>query len=447
MKNENKKCSLSDHKEIDAIIFCPICKIYICKKCEKIHQGWFKNHNICHLDNNDLNEVFTGLCKEAKHSYELDYFCKTHNKLCCAKCIVKLKDKESGQHTDCDVCFIKDIENEKKNKLEENMKYLKDISNSLVDLIKELKQKFEKINENKEELKSKIQKIFTNLRNAINEREDKLLLEVDEEFNKSYFKEDFIKKSEKLPKLVEIALEKGKNIYSEWNNDKLNFYINDCLNIENNINKIKKINEVINKNSSDLNISFIIVDEEILKIVELIKNLGKIKLVKDYFDSKIQFEQNLIHKWLDNKRFITELLFRKTEDGSKPEDFHNKCDNKGNTLIIIETKKGYKFGAYTELNWDSNKHGCQKDQSTFLFSFNNRKKYNIKNNNGSIGCNGSNDLWYGSSWPEIHFDKTLDKGRSFDSQHNSTFYIKKELTNGEEYWDVKELEVFKITYI
>ena len=174
--------------------------------------------------------------------------------------------------------------------------------------------------------------------------------------------------------------------------------------------------------------------------------MGKIK-INNYFDSKIQFEQNLIDKWLDNKRFVSELLFRKTEDGSKPEDFHNKCDNKGTTLIIIETKKGYKFGAYTELNWNYNNHGCQKDQSTFLFSFNNRQKYNIQNSNGSIGCNGSYDLWYGSSWPEIYFDKTLDKGRSFDNQSSSTFKIKRELTNGEEYWEVKELEVFKLTYI
>ena len=90
---------------------------------------------------------------------------------------------------------------------------------------------------------------------------------------------------------------------------------------------------------------------------------------------------------------------------------------------------------------------CQKDQSTFLFSFNNNKKYNIKTNLGSIGCNGSRDLWYGSNWPEIYFDKTLDKGSSFDNHSGSTFKIKRELTNGEEFWDVKELEVFKITYI
>ena len=111
----------------------------------------------------------------------------------------------------------------------------------------------------------------------------------------------------------------------------------------------------------------------------------------------------------------------------------------------MKQQKDYKFGAYTELDWDC--EGCKKDNSTFLFSFNHKQKYNIKNNRGSIGCNGSYDLWFGSITPEIHFDRTLDKGRSWDNPNSSSFSIKRVLTNGEEYWDVKEIEVFKITYI
>ena len=33
-KRIKKKCSLEEHKEIDAILYCQDCKIYICKKCE-----------------------------------------------------------------------------------------------------------------------------------------------------------------------------------------------------------------------------------------------------------------------------------------------------------------------------------------------------------------------------------------------------------------------------
>ena len=45
---------------------------------------------------------------------ELEYFCKTHNKLCCAACLSKIKDEKNGQHSDCNVYKIKEIENEKR---------------------------------------------------------------------------------------------------------------------------------------------------------------------------------------------------------------------------------------------------------------------------------------------------------------------------------------------
>ena len=42
----------------------------------------------------------------------------------------------------------------------------------------------------------KVQTIFTKIRNVLNEKEDKLLLDIDEYYNNIYFKEDLIKKSE-----------------------------------------------------------------------------------------------------------------------------------------------------------------------------------------------------------------------------------------------------------
>ena len=103
-----------------------------------------------------------------------------------------------------------------------------------------------------------IQKIFTEIRNCLNEREDKILLEVDEQFNNIYFKEDIIKKSEKLPIKMKESLEKGK-ILNKWdeNNHKLNSLINDCINIENNIKDISIINENITKfNTKKIEINF-----------------------------------------------------------------------------------------------------------------------------------------------------------------------------------------------
>ena len=279
MKNNLQKCSLLYHIEKDANLFCQECKIYMCNECEKYHSNIFLNHHQYKLgeynDTNELNQLFTGLCKEKNHPNELKYFCKTHNKLCCAECITKIKGEDYGQHSDCDVCPIKEIEDEKKSKLNENIKTLENLSFNLKESINELKIIFEKIENNKEELKIKIQNIFTKLRNQINDREDELLLEVDKKFKDLYFNDNILKESEKLPDIIQISLEKGKLI----NNNKdriLNSIINDCINIENNINEIKTINASIHKFKSIPNkIEFIQNETEIKFLFGRIKNYGR----------------------------------------------------------------------------------------------------------------------------------------------------------------------------
>ena len=65
----------------------------------------------------NANEEFTGYCQEENHNNELEFFCKMHNKLCCAACISKIKRNGKGHHKDCEVCEIEEIEEEKKNNL------------------------------------------------------------------------------------------------------------------------------------------------------------------------------------------------------------------------------------------------------------------------------------------------------------------------------------------
>ena len=92
-----------------------------------------------------------------------------------------------------------------------------------------------------------MQNIFTKIRNALNEKEDDLLIQIDKEYGDLFINDNLLKESEKYPDKVNNSLEKGKNIDNEWNNNKLSLMINDCINIENNINDINKINENIKK--------------------------------------------------------------------------------------------------------------------------------------------------------------------------------------------------------
>ena len=79
-------------------------------------------------------------------------------------------------------------------KLKENIKCLEDLSIIFEESINEVKKVFEKINKDKEELKMNIQKIFTKLRNEVNNREDQLLIDVDKKYEELFFNENIILK-------------------------------------------------------------------------------------------------------------------------------------------------------------------------------------------------------------------------------------------------------------
>ena len=280
----NKKCSLEDHKETDAIYFCQECKISMCKKCEKDHTRLLKNHHMFSLDQ-DINEVFTGLCTKPNHSLKLEYFCKSHNQLCCAACIAKVKNKWNGQHKDCEIYYILKIKNKVKQNMDKNMKKLEELYKNVEPNIKDLKDISEKISESKEQLKGKIQKIFTKLRNELNNREDKLYEEIDKKYNELFFCEDLIKESEKLPNLLKTTLEKGKINKNDWDNeDILPKLFNDNIKFEN---VMKNIDDIYDKikvfySTKDTKIDFSLTDDEIDKNwLNKIKRFGGISVLDE----------------------------------------------------------------------------------------------------------------------------------------------------------------------
>ena len=279
METQNKNCS--EHPDTNASIYCLQCKINFCIKCEKLHSQLFKSHQKINLEKNS-EEFFTGFCKEKNHLNELKYYCTNHNTLCCAACLSKIKDKEYGQHKECNVCDIEQIEEKKKNILKNNINHLQDLSLNIKCSIDELKTVYLKMNENKEKLKIEIQKIFSKIRDECNKREDELLLEVDQKYNTLYFNDKFLKKSENLSKEIKQNLEKGKKIDTKWDHDKIKSIINECIILENNIININKIYEDINKyNSINKIIKFAPESKEINPFIDKIKSFGNLYEVEN----------------------------------------------------------------------------------------------------------------------------------------------------------------------
>ena len=301
---------------------------------------------------------------------------------------------------------------------------------------------------NKEQIKLEIQKIFTKIRTELNDREDILLLEVDNYFDNNYCNEDIIKKSDKLPLKIKSSLEKGKLIENELKDDnKLNIFINDCINIENNLKDINIINEAIKKLNQNDKINFQFLHDSDCLIME-IKKFGYL----GSFDSLILTNQNDINKFIkliDNNKITNnmKLIYRSSRDGFNYLSIVNKINNKSNLLFLYFTGNDRIFGAFIETKLENiNLNGSRKyykDEKAFSFSLNHNKKYKILVPQNSIafdstyyiliGNNGNDNGFY---YQNVIYDTYLiNVAKIYDFSKNS------ELTEG--YGNLKELEIFE----
>ena len=466
MEASKKKCSLKEHVDINANIYCKKCEIYMCNKCEVHHSKLFENHQNF-IINNNFGELYNEFCEEEEHNYsKLKYYCKTHNKLCCSECIVKINGKGYGIHANCDVCFIEDIIEEKKKGIKENIELLEELSSKFNESFKDIKLKYEQINDKKEELKLNVQKIFTNIRNILNNREDELLLNVDEEYDNLFFKGNFLKDIEKLPDKIKLSLDKYKNFVEIKMNDYgLIKEIKEILEIENNINTINNINSNIKKieESKNCKITFIPEKEGLNKFIEQIKNFGLI--ISDYYIlesalksssiikneiNNIELIMNWIRETINKNKIKFEIIFRMSEKGTKSEDFHKYCNNQGPTLTLVKTTRNKIFGGFTSLNWSSDEESVKDPANqTFIFSLDLKKKYNmLKKNGDAIYCSVTTGPNFGAA--DFRLENNMKKGMTYaNSNCNFLSNNNLELTGGKGEsgkYEAEELEVYKVIY-
>ena len=99
------------------------------------------------------------------------------------------------------------------------------------------------------------------------------------------------------------------------------------------------------------------------------------------------------------------------------------------------------------MDWDNHKNDWKKDNDTFLFSLTNDKKYKkIKSNLISIYCGKNQGPWF----PLIGFRETgkknMTQGEFISSKDYFEDYNKIIPNNGNKFFDVEEVEVYKISF-
>ena len=142
-------------------------------------------------------------------------------------------------------------------------------------------------------------------------------------------------------------------------------------------------------------------------------------------------------------KIILNLLYKATADSDKASVFHNKCDSAENTLVLVKSSNGKRFGGYTSCSWEGDSIE-KKDENAFVFSLDKMKIYNIIPGEDAIGCYPKFGPVFLGCQIRIYdrfFENggtTFEKGANYDTEEDY------ELSGGLKSFQVKDIEVYSV---
>ena len=262
-------------------------------------------------------------------------------------------------------------------------------------------------------------------------------------------KNKVIEQENEIKLLKEKKCEECNNLHKEIillknENEKRDKIINELINWKKSKKEKKKTEKkVINKNiENKINNKFITPKNGILSI-----NKIDSKIVDGMPEINFIYEQLKKKEYFKYKNISFELIFRATRDGYLAKNLHEKVDGIDNTIIIIKTSKGMKFGGYISYFWSSDDQWVSDDEECFVFSISLKKiYYPVK---GNIKYYFYKD--YGPNFSVFGIENNLFEKTSINTQtakHANCFFsgftTDYELSGGEKEFQVKELEIFEI---
>ena len=156
-------------------------------------------------------------------------------------------------------------------------------------------------------------------------------------------------------------------------------------------------------------------------------------------------KNSTISNYQNYLQFCILNLFDSSSNGDSAFTFHNLCDYKKNTISLVETTSGHRFGGYTSECFESpNLYFDKKDNLSFVFSLDKMRIYDVIKGKYAISC----DKKYGPYFRDDQIcvvDKffsnesgTCIKGKGFNTTKNY------ELNFGKKYFKIKRLQVFQV---
>jgi len=180
--------------------------------------------------------------------------------------------------------------------------------------------------------------------------------------------------------------------------------------------------------------------QKILPIDTLvIKNPDQIKLLRQWISEAYSGKTNIQY----------ELIYRATRDGMGNVKFHEKCDNKGATVIIIQSGSGNIFGGYTSQVWDVS-NAKKYNATDFIFSITHGTKLaNHKIKKYTIRCEANFGPIFGRGYDISIWQNGNTTASGSHSNGNNTFELPtgvdpRSYLAGSYTFSVTEMEVYAL---
>ena len=185
-----------------------------------------------------------------------------------------------------------------------------------------------------------------------------------------------------------------------------------------------------------------LVDEKLKKEKYCINS----KIIDEIEETKLLYDRIINKGFFKNKNIKFQLIYRASRDGDSSSIYKQKIQDIKNLLCIIQTKKGCKFGGFTEVSPDYSKQYFN-DKNAFIFSLNKMKIYDYLEDNCSVQfTEGYGPIF---AWGFSVLSKNFFEGENnyVSNKSDSRFYYQDndyEINDGESKFSINELEIFQI---
>ena len=169
-------------------------------------------------------------------------------------------------------------------------------------------------------------------------------------------------------------------------------------------------------------------------------NISKGTIIRDKYE--LELIVNKINK--NNRKIKLDLIYKASTDSDSAESFHYHCDKATNSIVLIETLNGKRFGGYTSQSWEGDGEQ-KKDPNAFVFSLDKMEAYKVIPNKEAIGCYPDFGAVFLGCQIRIYDNAFKNGGSTFTKGVTYLTNEDYELSGGEKTFGIKEIEAYSVT--